>query len=558
MSSRRAFSGKMSRHRKCVRESPIERDASGASNVTTTRSRVRLTLGVPALAFAALALAMFGLFAIGAHVEGVGFAIVADPIGWLARFDPSSEANILFSASQVMAGLLAVAITVSAIIVELAANRYNYRITWLFVREPINIAVMSLFVVTTIECIWVAVSRETGETANLPGFAFALTLALVTVCLLLLLPYFAFVFRFLSPLSIIDKIKYAAYRNIERAQRTPTAAVKRGVQDAIDELQDVARSATEQSDRSIAMACVNALYELIVDYQALRPRMPAEWFSVDGPVTDDPDFVSLAHSVLGDIETRRVWLEVKVFRQFLALMVHSVPHAREVANLIAIDTGRVGTRHGKDDGNLLELCIRCFNSYLRTSINAADNRTSYYVMNQYWLMADALMRGGLTQPVLEIAGHFKFYGQLAHQRGQSFLLEVAAGDVTRLVESSLDCAPNLVDPLLAVVLDLDQEIRSETHEESLLGVRRAQLQLATLFALRGDTARARRLCADLAGERLGRLERIRRELEAENRPHYWEFTDRGVNFGYLPPERRDQLAVVFEWIVEQQRRTAPK
>jgi hypothetical protein len=532
-----------------TREAPI---------VTTARSRTRLRIGVPALAFASLAFATFGLFAIGAHVEGVGMTMVTDPLGWLARFDPGAEANILFSASQVMAGLLAVAITVSAIIVELAANRYNYRITWLFVREPINIAVMSLFVVTTIECIWVAVSRETGETAQLPGFAFGLTLTLVTVCLLLLLPYFAFVFRFLSPLSIIDKIKDAAYRHIERAQRTPTATVKRGVQDAIDELQDVARSATEQSDRSIAMACVNALFELLVDYQSLRPRMPTAWFSVDGPVTDDPDFVSLARSVLAEIETQRAWLEVKVFRQFLALMVHSVPDAREVANLIAIDTGRVGVQCGRTDGELLELCTRCFNSYLRTSINAADNRTSYYVMNQYWLMADALMRSGLTQPVLEIAGHFKFYGQLAHKRGQSFLLEVAAGDVTRLVESSLDCAPSLVDPLLAIVLELDQEIRSETQEESLLGVRRAQLQLATLFALRGDTARAQRLCADLAGERMVRLERIRRELEAEHRPHFWEFTDRGVNFGYLPPERRERLDVVFDWIAQHQLRAAPK
>ena len=102
------------------------------------------------------------------------------------------------------------AITVSAIIVELAATRYNYRITWLFVSEPINIAAMSLFVVTTLQCVWVGVSRDTGETARLPGAAFGITLVLVTVCLLMLLPYFVFVFRFLSPLSIIVKIKGSA------------------------------------------------------------------------------------------------------------------------------------------------------------------------------------------------------------------------------------------------------------------------------------------------------------------------------------------------------------
>ena len=85
------------------------------------------------------------IFAASALFEGVGMSMFSNPIDWLSRFDNDTEASILLSASQVMAGLLAIAITVSAIIVELAATRYNYRITWLFVSEPINIAAMSLF-----------------------------------------------------------------------------------------------------------------------------------------------------------------------------------------------------------------------------------------------------------------------------------------------------------------------------------------------------------------------------------------------------------------------------
>jgi hypothetical protein len=49
-------------------------------------------------------------------------------------------------------------------------------------------------------------------------------------------------------------------------------------------------------------------------------------------------------------------------------------------------------------------------------------RTSYYVMNQYWLMSDALMRGGAMYRCSDRA-HFKYYGQMAHKRGQSFLLK---------------------------------------------------------------------------------------------------------------------------------------
>ena len=515
----------------------------------------RFSIWVPTAVFAGLAAIALVIFAGSSLIEGVGIAALRDPIAWLSRFDHAREAEILVSASQLMAGLLAVAITVSAIVVQLAATRYNYRITMMFLREPFQIAVMFLFVVTTTQCIWVALSRETGEIARLPGAAFGISLALVTTSLLILLPYFAYVFRFLSPLSIIEKIEGNAYRFARRAARAPSDRVKRGVRNAVDQLQDVARSATEASDRSIAMECVNALRDLVIDYQALRPKLPPAWFSVGGPVADDPDFVSLARSVLTEIQEQRLWLEVKVFRQYLSLMTHCVPDAREVANLIAINTHRIGVSAGKRNAELLGLCVRCFNSYLRTSINAADNRTSYYVMDQYWLMADALMHEGLDQPVREIAGHFKYYGQLAHKRGQSFLLEVAAGDLTRLVESSLDRAPALIDDLLSIVLELDQEIRSETQEDSLLGVRKAQLQLATFFVERGDETRARRVCRDLAGEKLPRLERIRKELEAEQRPHYWEFNERGLNFGYLPPERRARLSEVFGWIEEYASRT---
>lgn len=498
--------------------------------------------------FVVLALVTFVLFAFTELVSGLGLDALTAPGAWLAKLDDDALSGILFSASQVVGGILSIAITVSAIVVELAANRYNHRITWLFVREPANIVVMSLFVVTTLQCIWIAVSYESDARGDDARIAFVLTMALVTICLVLLLPYFAFVFRFLSPLSIIDKIRGSAYRAMQRAARGNGRAAKVGVLESIDELQDVARSATEQSDRSVAMACVNALRDLVSDYQSIRAELPPGWFAPRGPVIEDPDFVSLAPSVIEQIEGDRLWVEVKVFRQYLSLMAHCVPEAREVANLIAINTHRIGVEHGVGNRALLELTIRCFNSYLRTSINAADARTSYYVMNQYRMLAEALMDEGLDAPVREIAGHFKSYGQLAHERGQSFLLQTAAGDLTSLVEASLDRRPNLTDDLLSVVLEVDLEIRSETQEDSLLGVRKAQLQLATLFAVRGDEVRARRICRDLASEKLARLERLRRELESETRQQYWEFTDRGVNFAFLPEERRAQLPRLLGWI----------
>jgi len=57
----------------------------------------------------------------------------------------------------------------------------------------------------------------------------------------------------------------------------------------------------------------------------------------------------------------------------------------------------------------------------------------------------------------------------------------------------------------------------------------------------------RRIHADMAKEPHARMISIREELEAIVEPEYWEVSDRGINFDYLSPERRAQLAVFFDW-----------
>jgi hypothetical protein len=62
---------------------------------------------------------------------------------------------------------------------------------------------------------------------------------------------------------------------------------------------------------------------------------------------------------------------------------------------------------------------------------------------------------------------------------------------------------------------------------------------------RGDEDRVERIVEDLKEERIGRLQRLRQGLETEDRPQYWELTDRGSNFSYLPPDRRRYLGPLF-------------
>jgi hypothetical protein len=505
------------------------------------------------LTYAGSALLLFVitlLLVVASHVlEGTASLVLANPVQWLRTADTGVLAEGLATATGAMLAVLGIAITVVAIIVELAANRYNHRITALFIREPANIVVLGFFVVTTIVCFWATTTlSDASQSAILPRASFLLTTVLVVVSLLVILPYFAYVLSFVSPLNMIRRIQTTAQDAITKAGGGYKPDLVVQVSEAVDELHDVVRSAMEHSDRNIAMAGIDALANLVSTYQERRPTLPAQWFGISESIRDDPDFISLEPFAVAEIEKGAIWFEIKVFRQYLLLMMFSGVHMRDISYLIAINTRRIAIDSIKQNKPLLDLCIRCFNSYLRNTINAGDQRTSYYLLNQYRLLAEAAITEEDGSTAEEIATHFQFYGQLSFSMGQPFILEVVAYDVMRLLEAGAKSdAPN-TDALLELLLGLDQEIKAESQMESLLGVRRAQIQAATMFLEMGDTERARLIADDLAGENPDRLERVRALLASENRAHYWELTDRGINFSYLDPKYRVHLETLFEWL----------
>ena len=500
-------------------------------------SLTRRSLGL--LSLAALIILSTALVAIASWLEGSG--AWRHPLHWLGTLDQEAAAGLMSDSAQVVAGMLAILITVVAIVLELSATRYTHRVTTLFVRDPLNLAVMTFYLLTTVLCIWLALvlTGEVGEAPFVQRGGFLLAMSMLTIGMLALLPYFNYVFHFVSPLGVIARIRGDALEKVSQAQYGDPLGTKLAVIEAVEDLEDVARGAMKNNDRGIAMAAVESLATLLAEVADLRKQLPDSWFLIDEAVARDPDFVALAQSALDEITRDRSWFEAKILRQYLALFGDAVGVARDVASMIAIHTRQLGERFASGQPALLELCQRAFHSYLRAAINGSDPRTAYFVMHQYRLLGEALIAKDLEPAVLEVASRIRFYGRLAGERGLPFLLEVAAYDIAHLAEAAAG-KPTVRDALLTVVLTVDH-----AEAEHLLGVRRAQMQLATFFLARGEEAPARRIAQDLAGERAELLVATREELEREVSSTYWEINDRGSNFAFLPPERRAKLDDFF-------------
>jgi len=317
---------------------------------------------------------------------------------------------------------------------------------------------------------------------------------------------------------------------------------------AIEELEDVALNAMEHRDRSISMASVDALEQLAQDYSTVRSRFDDSWFAIDGSLAHDPDFVSMGPEARDEVADHKLWMEMKILRQYYTIFVESVNCVRDVGYLVALNTRRIATMRLEPE--LCGLAVRFFNSYLRAAINAKDLRTAYYVLHHYRQLGEESLDGLGSCDVVNIANHLRFYGQLGFDEGLPFLLEVVAYDLSLIVEAAVEKDDPSADALLEVLLRVDKEGVSDRQQASLRGVRRAQLRLAAFLLERGDLERAERVHADLASESPELLEAVRAELLSEQRPMYWEVTDRGVNFAYLPPERRHWVADIFEMFGE--------
>lgn len=454
---------------------------------------------------------------------------------------------------EVIAGILGITITVVAIIVELAANRYTPRITELFVHSPLNLAVLGFFVVTGLLCIL------TSLTGAAPGFTprvgTAVTVFAIIACMLLLLPYFTYVFTFLNPHNIIDHMARSALRAIRRGglgSKSGRTRRKQAAARGIEQLADVALNAIENKDKVICMHAVDALGRLMHDYAPLKPSLGEEWYILDSSIRENPDFISMHEDVLDDLERGRFWLEMKVLRQYQMLYGETLNRMRDINYLIAINTRKAAEEGiASVDDRLVTLSVKFLNTYMRATINGRDVRTAYNVFNQYRLLAENAMRAGRDDVAVEAARRFQYYGQLGFAMGLPFVLETAAYDLCTLNELAYQLGSDACVELLDIFLEVDKEAE-EGHEleASLRGVRKAQLKLATFYLTNGAEDLARVIFEDMRSEISSRLTSIRAELAGITSREFWEISDRGVNFDYLDPERRAALERFFEWFPE--------
>lgn len=473
----------------------------------------------------------------------------ADPVSRYLDFDPGSIADALSALAGVVAAVLAIVITVVSIVVQLSAARFA-GITRMFLRDKVNVSVIGYYVVVCVCGVWLSVALQSDY---VPRVALVAMLALTTLSVVLMVPYFGYVFWFLEPMNIIRRIHAGALSTALRGTKETTVE---GASDAqartlmsMEELTDIASASISGKDKIIASGAVDALKDLALGYQKAKEKADDQWFFVHSGIRVNPDFVAMDPESLRDLEARRTWVEWKVMRQYFAIYSEALGEMRDINYLIAIDTRYLGEAAAKaQDRELVRLVYRFMNSYLRATLNARDVRTAYNVLNQYRLLVEAMLKSGEEESALEGLRHMIYYGHVSFDMKLTFVTETVAYDVSSLVQTAHELGLTVEEPMLESFLGLDRPLRTLSQESALVGIRKAQVKLAAYYLMKGLSDRARSIAQDMSDEPKERLIAIHQALSGVTTKDFWEIIDRGRNFEYMPAKQRSRLPEFFSWI----------
>lgn len=511
---------------------------------------------VPVVVLAATAIFVFGAFYWLDHAffGGPRHGVQDSPLHRFFDFDPGTIGDALSALAGNIATVFGIVVTVVSIIVQLSSERYT-GVARMFLRDRANLGVMAFYLVTCVVGIWTSFSVHDDF---VPRAGLVVMMGLVTVGLVLMAPYFGYVFWFLEPMNIVRRIRRDAITTASRgavtADETRCAELQSQTLFAMEELTDITSNSISGKDKIIASGAVDALKDFALAYLKLKPRASEAWFRLGAGLRENPDFVAMDPESRGDLEQRRTWVEWKVMRQYLGIYNEALGSMRDINYLVAIDTRYLGEAASKArDEELLQLVFRFMNSYMRATLNARDVRTAYNVLNQYRLLVEALLRDGNGDAAREGVRHVTYYGHVSFDMKLTFVTETVAYDVSTLCQQAHELGSREQDAILSQFLELDRPLRSQAQESALLGVRKAQVKLAAYYLWKGEESKARRIADDLRHEPRARLEQIRASLEGVVTKDFWEIIDRGRNFEYMPPEQRAQMATFFGWLEDPER-----
>jgi len=471
------------------------------------------------LALVTIALMLVVLFGV---VDALHFGSIAD----FFTPDPAAAAGTLGLVGGAEGVTLSIVLLGVMFGIQTSSSRYSPRIIGIFTRNPLNALVLS-FALASI--LYTFLVRSEIKPTFVPMASVAVAEVLAIVNFALLFPYVLYIFEVMRAETLVSGIMRRARRSLKRRNELMTC---------VAQVSDIAFGSIQLGDMPVAVLGIDVLGQFLArDYiPAKKKTLDAEWFKVG-----HAELPGASDQIINEVNRARTWFEYVVMSNFVDMVGLTPVHRKEAVHAIAVATRNIGLAAiDVGDPEVAELCVRFFNTYLRSAINRSAPTFASGIMNEYRRYAIGALEWRRDLAV-EAAAHLLRYGRHFDEAGMPAIFGAAAEDVADLAIEAHVRDPQVSFRLAQLLVRNLLDLIPNARPIGLNGLFKAVAKL-TCWAMAADEKDITHVLVegiaaappDFVDAALGRMESMQTGL-------FWEVNERVISFDWVEQPLRDQI-----------------
>ena len=409
--------------------------------------------------------------------------------------------------------------------IQTSSSRYSPRIIGIFTRNPLNALVLS-FALASILYTFLVRSEVKASYVPMASVGMAEVLALMNFAILF--PYVVYIFEVMRADALVGTIMRRARRNLRRRPK---------LMESVAQVTDIAFGSLQLGDMPVCVKSIEVLGQFTAqEYLQAKKKQNVEWFKVG-----HDDMPGASDQIIAEVNRARTWFEYTVMSSFVDMVGLAPVHRKEAVHAIAVATRNIGLAAIEvGDPEVAELCVRFFNTHLRTAINRSAPTFASGIMNEYRRFAIGALEWRRDLAV-DSASHLLRYGRHFDEAGMPATFGAAAEDVADLAIEARVRDPQVSFRLAQLLVRNLHELLPNARPIGLNGLFKGVAKL-TCWAMAADEKDiAHVLIEGIAAAPPDFVDAALARMESMQNGLFWEVNERVISFDWMELPLREQI-----------------
>lgn len=449
--------------------------------------------------------------------------------------DPSAAAGTLGLAGGAEGVTLSIVIVAVMFGIQGTSSRYSPRIIGIFTRNALNALVLG-FALASI--LYTFLVRSEVTLTYVPKLSVAVAVLLALLNFAILFPYVGYIFEVMRAETLVAGIMRRATRQLRSEAKKPMNRRQRdALMTSIAQVTDIAFGSIQLGDMPVCVMSIEALGQFIArDYMTVKKKFSPEWFKVD-----HADLPGASDQIIAEVNRAGTWFPYSIMSIFVDMVGLTPLHRKEAVHAIAVATRQVGLAAiDVGDSEAAELCLRFFNTYLRTAINRSAPTFASGIMNEYRRFAIGALEWRPDLAV-EAAAHLLRYGRHFDEAGMPAIFGAAAEDVADLAIEARARDPEVSRRLARLLVGNLLDLIPNAKPIGLNGLFKGVAKLTFWAMASDDRDVARVLIEGIAAAPPDFVDAALDRMESLHQGLFWEVNERVIAFDWVEQPLREQI-----------------